>query len=807
MFEGATSFQGAGLQQWNVSSGQLFMVMFADTKSFNVNLSNWTLINAQSTHAMFRNSSFGKSVDGFCRWRRFLPSTVDTSWMFWKSQCPYPDNTNVNAAQNGNFCIRCSATSNVNVPTAPPQNTPSPQASPTLPPSTIRRPNILLLMTDQQRFDTLRRVQDELAHYGNVTKIETPNLDRLSNQGAYFRNAYCQCSVCAPARATIRTGCTIERTGIQHNELITEYVKSAFFTQRVQSLKGLDQVLTQNGYVSEHYGKWHLPSPLWANVSNNDFNYSSQQFYFRDDTIDAKTKRYLTYFESQGQISRALDAGMQIDTYTKFPYRPIPLDARYGRPTGTPLDASAGFAEWQTGQAGVLGVNKLGANYTNSRFIYDTSFRALQRLKRGNKPFFLTVSFHNPHPPMVPASQHVQYYKQRQNQLFVSHNLYDDVKNADYGRIVTKEPKYGNRTNIQEWTSLYYALIAEIDGYIGRIMDSLGDAANNTLVIFTSDHGEMLGAHGMREKNTFYEEAARVPLLISFPGKISPKTQVNELVSHLDLFSTILDYAGLSQFDNSDGDSLRPFIERKSYNRDYDENIVVAEWDFRKPLPNNPSVLDRTIDERPALMIRKGDWKLMIHKLASSTKIDMMFNLKQDPFELNNVLGKNAASASVQVLETAEYLRCLLLEWMKRMDGSVGYYSLPADNFGQGRGDIEEVRLRQTWPALPFWTSHGQGLEMGPVVWNGKQFVRNEYMYLGTRTTTSVTIQSIQVTGSNSSLFQLQGIPTVLSSMQCSRIQVRFASSVKPTQPLSASIRIVQGTTTRTIPISFATTT
>ena len=136
----------------------------------------------------------------------------------------------------------------------------------------------------------------------------------------------------------------------------------------------------------------------------------------------------------------------------------------------------------------------------------------------------------------------------------------------------------------------------------------------------------MLGAHGKREKGNFYEESSCVPLFMTYDGVIEPNTTVDTMVGHLDVFATILDYLGQVKHDNSDGSSLRPSIEQTSYNEHYDEDVVVSEWDFRQQLVDGK--LSSRIDERPALMIRKGDWKLMTHRLANSEKLDMMYNLK-----------------------------------------------------------------------------------------------------------------------------------------------------------------------------------
>lgn len=116
------------------------------------------------------------------------------------------------------------------------------------------KPNLLYIIDDQHRYDVLRRVQDELPDYENKIKVRTPNLDRLSWKGAYFRQAYCQSPVCAPARGTLRTGCTIERNGIQANDLVKQntYQKIKVFETKINNSTAIDQVLAENGYNVEY---------------------------------------------------------------------------------------------------------------------------------------------------------------------------------------------------------------------------------------------------------------------------------------------------------------------------------------------------------------------------------------------------------------------------------------------------------------------------------------------------------------------------------------------------------------------------
>ena len=122
-------------------------------------------------------------------------------------------------------------------------------------PETEKQPNLLFIMTDQQRFDAL-------SYAGNAV-LETPNMDRLAKEGAYFKNAYTQCAVCTPARASMLTGCTVANTKVISNRLAYEPEESG-----IMPMKTYDEVLAENGYECEYYSKWHTPT-FRARVYNN----------------------------------------------------------------------------------------------------------------------------------------------------------------------------------------------------------------------------------------------------------------------------------------------------------------------------------------------------------------------------------------------------------------------------------------------------------------------------------------------------------------------------------------------------------
>jgi len=163
--------------------------------------------------------------------------------------------------------------------------------------------------------------------------------------------------------------------------------------------------------------------------------------------------------------------------------------------------------------------------------------------------------------------------------------------------------------------------VKEVDDNIGRLLarlDQLG-LTDNTLVVFTADHGEMMGSHGMGSKMVFYKESVQVPLLMRFPGRIKPGTVVDSPVSTMDLFATTLDYLGV------------PAPQREGYNlRGASPDFRVSEW-----AGNNI----------PNFMVQTRDWKLIMAKDPASKARDALFNLRDDPYEMKNVISSNRKQA------------------------------------------------------------------------------------------------------------------------------------------------------------------
>jgi arylsulfatase A-like enzyme len=673
--------------------------------------------------------------------------------------------------------------------------------------SQSQKPNVLFLLTDQLRFDAIGRVQDELSAYTGSLKIRTPNLDRLSREGAYFRTVYTQCPVCGPARTSLRTGCTIERTGVQTNPLSDAENRQnpKLFQDKIDQLESLDQILVEDrGYLSEYYGKWHLPERLYHHrdggplaVQYNDYDYSDDASTFSNKTWTKLFRGYLKYFRKRGDFEKTFAPGQQEDSYSRYPYTPITLDARFGLPTNSDLKDSDNFNDFQHNENSQIGNYTLGKQFTASFLNHDVALRALTRLAAQDTPFFLTVSYHHPHPPFMAPFEYLSYYWDRRDELFTSPTVgipLDDTTSYYSSKHQQKlqDAGYCVAENNKEWTAVYYAMVEEIDTLVGIMLDRLDELgiADNTLVVFTSDHGEMLGAHCQRGKGTFFEEAVRVPLFVKLPGVIPTDTIVEEPVNLIDVFSTILDYTGAVTSDNGDGFSLRHFIDGTSYNYFFDETAAVSEWDFREPIGNDK--LSRDLVSRPNFMLRHGDFKLCIHKKADSRKPDLLFNLAVDPFEMNNLIKRDGPEPDDSTIAKAEHLRYLLLDWMERVQLSPNnqFYSDPIYNANEGHGDIAEILARQSWRSSDVWVGD-PFLVFRKASLAGSKYVRNEWLYIGRRSPDSL-IMSMIIVGDDASLFRLGSSAGEVPSQGVFRLKVTFEHETMPQalKAVDAFIRI-----------------
>ena len=267
------------------------------------------------------------------------------------------------------------------LPSGAPSATPKqPSASPTItkPPPPL---NVLIIVSDQLRYDALRFIQDRMPIYNNHLKVNTPNIDRLATQSVYFENAYAQSSVCVPSRGTLRSGCTIERHGLQDNYLPNDGVVDTDRERKLEAIRTYDQMLSSVGYQVESYGKFHLPTRWFyqnAQRTEKAINYTGYSLDFEAPMFSENT--------DNGQYMKQSDVWMARDGKEKIvvPGQRVNPASNW---TYTPIDGPA----FPTGDT-LFGFDSLPSNYSRATYIGMQGKLAIRRLAKGEQPWCLSIS-------------------------------------------------------------------------------------------------------------------------------------------------------------------------------------------------------------------------------------------------------------------------------------------------------------------------------------------------------------------------------------------------------------------------------
>lgn len=360
------------------------------------------------------------------------------------------------------------------------------------------RPNILCLMVDQQRFDTL-------AALGNRT-IYTPNLDRLVYRGLAFTNAYAPCPVCVPSRYSIRTGCFPPTTAVFANgPARPTSTQAPTMTGRcgpylAQTMKGL-------GYRTFGIGKFHTDP--WDEELGYDVHLHSEELY-----------------ETPEQRRRDSFASWIATRHPEFDFIEQLMGERtemYYMPQMSPLPASMTVEGWAATQA-------------------------IEQIRRRDpEPYFGFVSFTGPHPPFTPPIPFNRLYDPDRMPNPVVGKLKDDFMDEQIpwmNYAVWAEDVVPSHAHVLK--ARYYGKITYIDSCIGRILDAVeqrGDA-ENTVVFFFADHGDHLGDHHGWQKESYFEASCRVPFLVSWPAKLPAGRTRDDLACHADIFGIVTGAAG-----------------------------------------------------------------------------------------------------------------------------------------------------------------------------------------------------------------------------------------------------------------------
>jgi choline-sulfatase len=455
---------------------------------------------------------------------------------------------------------------------------------------------------------------------GRAVPVRTPNLERLAAKGVTFKNAYCCSPLCTPGRAAMMTG---------------------RFASDVDSY---GNTTTFRGNV-----------PTWGN-------------YLRD-------AGYSCWATGKMDLTPESDLGfVQVDTSHEHFSHPD-ITELFRCPTGYRVDErdlidgdvrDDGDADKATLDRGLAFIKQQPAN--------------------GTKPWAAYIGVHMPHPKFAAPQKYFDLYPPDKvplpnippGYLDNLHLVFQIQRNFSLMSTPISEEK------IRRARTAYYGMITELDDYLGSVIDALEQQGtlDNTIFIYTSDHGEMLGEHGLWLKRTLFEGSARVPIILAGAGLPAGKV-VDDPVSHVDLIATLLDLGGIQHPQELRGRSLLPLIAG-------DAGAVPLFVYSECHTEGNPTGY---------FMIRKGDWKYLYFSFYGNSQL---FNLREDPGEFNNLAGRSEtasiedemrASLASLVDPDAVTLKAFrkqeeVLAGMVHDHDAHGFYELLASRLGQGQAAL-----------------------------------------------------------------------------------------------------------------------
>ena len=458
------------------------------------------------------------------------------------------------------------------------------------------RPNVLFIITDQQPISTI-------GAYGNPL-IKTPNMDRLTREGMRFGQFHIAAFACSPSRACYWTGQWSHHHGVVVNDIVLG-----------DDVPTLGSITRTQGYQTAFVGKWHLGGNMYvrgdkdqwshSRVENaTDFVYDNEgrwrggedkpQCGFLDKWVGGWTQ-YHAYLGSVG-LGALLKGKRRIGNHNMAP----------------------------SGAEGTHIYSKIPAEHHEAAFLAGEAEKFIREQRDRSKPFCLVLSIYGPHLPVAPPKPWDTMYDPQQVPL--PENFHDDLS----GKPGTQQNnarcwKSGQWTQAQfrDYIARYWGYCSYIDQQVGRVLSALDDEGimDDTIVIFTTDHGDMVAAHGFVFKlGSGYDELMRVPFILRYPRVARPGTRTDALVQSIDVLPTLLDLCGLPVPPQVDGHSFRSLLEGKA--TDFHDQVM--------------TIMAGTI------MLATQDWKLIYSCARNSKPFVELYDRHERPLEVTNHAGDPA---------------------------------------------------------------------------------------------------------------------------------------------------------------------
>ena len=442
-----------------------------------------------------------------------------------------------------------------------------------------KRKNVLLILSDQQRLDTV-------SAYGMNNICKTPHIDQLAAEGMKFTNAYTSSAICAPSRASVMTGLYAHKHGVIDN-----------FTDIKEGTPLLGDCMHDAGYYCGYAGKWHVSPTLPPEGCGFDDGKPFMGYAFPGSGVFP----HLVFNQPPDNVPNYYEEYLKENGFEN-------------------VDVSHGFL----GDNPNLQIQEMFCKHegpvesTIEYFVAHETNRLIDKAKEEDKPFFIWANFWGPHSPSIVPEP---YYSMYNPADIPEHPSYcDDLLDKPYGYYLSEKMwglgDYGWK-GFQEIAARYYGHCTMIDDMVGMIVDKLKAEGlyDDTIIIYSADHGDCLGAHKLIEKGAFtFDEIYHIPMVVKGAG-----TKDNDSFVYLqEMMPTILDVAGVKPPKPVDGESILPLMmgEAESNGRteiygEYHNHFYVARQ----------------------RMVRDHDYQLTFNESERGE----LYDLKKDPYQLHNV--------------------------------------------------------------------------------------------------------------------------------------------------------------------------
>lgn len=484
------------------------------------------------------------------------------------------------------------------------------------------KPNVVFIISDQHKLEAT-------GIYGSKLAI-TPHIDALAKTGVTFTNAYTSAPVCAPARASLITGMYPYANGaIYHKAPVimpngkVKNIGSGYLreTGYHEGIKTLAEIFKEQNYRTAAPGKMHVHGELQKNI-DEDYKEGNNLGF------DEISVRYYTYFPGghyEDEVGE--DTYMRYRQFKKYNdvYNKGSMHLNEEYATTLVKNEEDNF-DMVVARKSVEFINKRGKDKQN---------------------FFLHVGFEKPHAPFTTTQKYLDMHNPNDYELPKTYN--DWYKKGKYpwtpNWIHSGIPK--NEQNAKNVMAAYNACITEMDDMLGRVIQALknNNLYENTIIIYTTDHGEHLFEHGLRGKHNMNEDAVNVPFIISYPKLFKQNVFNSTNVSFVDILPTLTELINGKIPETAQGISL---VELLKTNKKIENRTVFSEFrgaDYNL-LPKAQNV--------PSRMMKMGDYKF----IYTHGIINQLYNLKDDPDELTNLI----FSKEHQKIYTQMYFKTLA-EW------------------------------------------------------------------------------------------------------------------------------------------------